>query len=272
MGLGDELMALGEARARYARTRTRVQIVDRHGKRRAHFLWQGASYVARLHEHGKFEIVVNGSNCRPYIDYDRTTKQRWVYRDYKPCPGELFNVRPNEKYRGYVMLEPNVKPNASPNKQWGWDKWQTLVEQSPETCFVQTGPKGTRWLRGVQRVLTTDFADAVNVLAAAYTAVLPEGGLHHAAAALGKPVVVLFGGYNSPRQTGYDFHINMAVDSPEAEGWRVLHPACKAAWDQITVSMIQEALARIEHKTSGAAGSQTPIPTWDQSCLARSSA
>ena len=271
MGMGDELMALGEARACHARTKNRVSIIDKYGRRRAHALWFGAAYVAGMHEVGVFETIVNGSNCRPYIDYERTTKQRWVFLDYKPSPGELFNVRPAEKYRGQILLEPNVKITGSPNKQWGWEKWQALVAQSPDKRFVQVGPKGTRWLRGVTRVLTENFAQAVNVLSAVDGAVLPEGGLHHAAAALGKPVVVLFGGYNSPRSTGYDFHINIAVNSPEAEGWRALHPACTKAWNQITVPMIQEALDLSVRKTSGAAGSQTPIPTWGQSCLARSS-
>ena len=59
------------------------------------------------------------------------------------------------------------------------------------------------------------------MLSGARAAVLHEGGLHHAAAALGMPAVVLFGGMISPRNTGYDVHVNLAIDDPEALGWRI---------------------------------------------------
>jgi ADP-heptose:LPS heptosyltransferase len=37
----------------------------------------------------------------------------------------------------------------------------------------------------------------------------PEGGMHHASAAVGVPAVVIFGGYISPKVTGYEGHINL---------------------------------------------------------------
>ena len=46
---------------------------------------------------------------------------------------------------------------------------------------------------------------------------------------------VLFGGMTSPRNTGYDSAMStLAVDDPEALGWRIPHPACTAAWEKIT--------------------------------------
>ena len=48
-------------------------------------------------------------------------------------------------------------------------------------------------------------------LSGAKLAVLPEGGLHHGAAALGVKAVVLFGGFIPPEVTGYPQcgHINL---------------------------------------------------------------
>jgi ADP-heptose:LPS heptosyltransferase len=37
----------------------------------------------------------------------------------------------------------------------------------------------------------------------------PEGGLHHGAAAVGIPAVVLFGGFIPPQVTGYKTHVNL---------------------------------------------------------------
>ena len=39
-----------------------------------------------------------------------------------------------------------------------------------------------------------------------------EGGFSHAAAALNKKAVVLFGGWIHPRTTGYDLHSNIYID------------------------------------------------------------
>ena len=43
-----------------------------------------------------------------------------------------------------------------------------------------------------------------------------EGGFHHAAAALDKKAVVIFGGFISPSITGYDFHSNIYIDSEKS--------------------------------------------------------
>ena len=46
----------------------------------------------------------------------------------------------------------------------------------------------------------------------------------------------------SPRNTGYDLHINLAVDDPEALGWRIPHLACERAWAQITPRLVADHL------------------------------
>ena len=65
-------------------------------------------------------------------------------------------------------------------------------------------------LRGVRHLETSDFRQALGVLKAAKLYVGPEGGMHHGAAAVSTPAVVLFGGFIPPQVTGYDTHINLA--------------------------------------------------------------
>jgi FkbM family methyltransferase len=50
---------------------------------------------------------------------------------------------------------------------------------------------------------------AAGVLSGASLLISPEGGLHHAAAALGVRAVVIFGGFISPATTGYALHTNL---------------------------------------------------------------
>lgn len=252
MGLGDELMALGQAR----RAGCKVRILDRHLEPRWHWLWEGAPYVARLGEPGDFPVIVNGPGARPYIDYRRSTKDRWVFTRWRPAPGEVFGVGPAARASGRILIEPHIKATASPNKQWG--RWQELVSLHPDLPWAQPGNPGTRWLDGVERLETRDFREACNLLAACATAVLPEGALHHAAAALGRRVVVLFGGYLRPSLTGYDSHINLAVDDPEAVGWRMKHRACARAWSRITPDTVRTAVDTVLQTPSSSAGSGCP--------------
>ncbi|WP_411829488.1 glycosyltransferase family 9 protein [Paraburkholderia aspalathi] len=71
------------------------------------------------------------------------------------------------------------------------------------------GDRYSRPLPGVEFVPTATFRQACALLARARAYLGPEGGLHHACAALRVPAVVIFGGYVSPSVTGYHHHINL---------------------------------------------------------------
>ena len=221
-----------------------MAILDKAGRRRWHPLWERSNCIARPGEPGEFPGILNGPSCRPYIDYQRSTKDRWWFTGWRPpMPGQVFGVQPDARAAGLVLVEPHIKATASPNKQWG--RWQELVRSFPGVPWAQLGNAGTTWLAGVERLETRDFRDACSLIAGCATAVLPEGGLHHVAAALDRRVVVLFGGYLRPQTTGYPTHINLAVDDPEALGWRIRHPACASAWSRITPDAIQTAVASV---------------------------
>lgn len=230
MGYGDEIMAAGEAkRLQDAGDPRPVAILDRHARPRWHGLWQGNPRIARAWDvaHGlDVQRIVNGPRCRPYVDYARMEREfnaawpgrpydikivdakfPWRYTDWRASPGELCCVE-RLKPRGYIVVEPNVKGSFTANKDWGWGRWQALVHRL-DLDWVQLGPPRTRLLEGVTHIETPTFLDACRVLSGARAAVLPEGGLHHAAAALGIPAVVIFGGMMSPANTGYEAHVNL---------------------------------------------------------------
>ena len=69
------------------------------------------------------------------------------------------------------MIEPHTKGNASPNKQWGWGRWSSLVGWLPNIDWVQLGPPGTCILDGARHIITADFVSAIAVLSGARAAV-----------------------------------------------------------------------------------------------------
>lgn len=237
VGYGDELMAAGQAWDLYCRTGRTVRILDKAGAPRSHLLWKGMDCIRPDGD----MIVVNGSGCRPYIDYAATKEKRWFFRlDHRAIPAPWANDDGYDRRSvGRILVEPHIKPSASPNKQWG--RWQELIDLAPALPWAQVGPKGTPRLRGVEFIETATFEDAMTVARSAMAAVLPEGGLHHARASCGS-TVVLFGGFMPAQVTGYPFHENLWVNDPDAVGWRVRHPACERAWSQITPQRVLAAL------------------------------
>jgi len=193
---------------------------------------------------------VNG--LRPYCSAKSPT--RWTWKDCPPAVGEVYLLHHEINFgklfaaslRGTVLIEPNIKKGASPNKDWGWHRWEALVRlmSAAKITPVQVGPRGTATISGVRLIETENFRLACGVMRQVAACVLPDGGLHHAAAALGKKTVVIFGGFISPRQTGYDSQVNLFTGG-EPCGWRTPCEHCAAAMAAITPELVFEELRKL---------------------------
>lgn len=251
MSYGDEIMASGQARRKWEQTGQKVQIRGLDGRARWSPLWENLHWIAGKHEHGDFAHVVNGPGCRPYLSYPFTRRTGQTYSEWRAMDNigslilhieELTFGRDMLRMLGkFILLEPHIPPQSNPNKNWGWARWQDLADELRGHTLVQVGPPGTRILNGVKHVKTPDFRYGAAVLNNAKLAILPEGGLHHAAAALGigKPVIVLFGGSPSVKATGYDFHTNIVspLESTPCGQWMPC-PHCERAWKDIDPRVI----------------------------------
>lgn len=246
MGWGDEIIATGQAKALQRRDPRPVLIIDRKARPRWSPIWAGNPRIARERS-GNYQMLLNGPNARPYIEQKQPT--RWVWRDNFKCePGEIYLTLEERayaaQYRGRVLIEPNVKkkPEAV-NKEWIWSRWQALVKLRIAD-FVQVGPHGTRLLDGVDHALTDNFRLACAVLAQCRAFVGTEGGLMHAAAALGVPAVVLFSGLIPPSVTGYELHRNI-YHGGVACGARLPCLHCRESMDAISVEEVADNLRAI---------------------------
>lgn len=288
MGYGDSLMAVGEARRMQVADPQARKVAIGDGVRvkwdaevfRGNPRLASQEDVRRAGVPGSgpgIQWLIEGSGHRPYIDYEATlalgraalggkaadwkrtlnASPRWVWKDRGPArPGELwFDAGEQAITRRYatgsplVVIEPTLKARASPNKQWGWERWQALADELNRrgACLVQIGPAGVRRLAGVPHLITASFREACAVLAGARAFVGNEGGLHHAAAALGVRGAVPFGGYISPRLTGYAIDDNFYVDDhahPLGCGMRAPCAHCAAAMASISVGAVAGAVLK----------------------------
>jgi hypothetical protein len=253
MGAGDELMVTGHVREMYLKDPRKVKLVY---ERQRHWneVFDNNPKICHWNEpdNGYVQLYqprVNG--LRPYCSSKSST--RWTWKEYKPIPGELFfdgrelSFDQCEAKPCDVLLEPNMKGAASPNKDWGWDRWQRLAEMLVERGFTvaQVGPPKTKVLNGAKLVPTDNFRRAAAYIkTSCKAAVLPEGGLHHAAAAVGRKAIVIYGGYISPNQTGYDLHDNIFTGD-EPCGWRSHCQHCADAMAKIEPEMVFERLKKL---------------------------
>ena len=248
MGWGDELIASGQARLMYEKEKHKVTILDRHGRIRYNDIWINNPKIGHPKESiYKPQVLKNGPGVRPYIK-DKSDTQ-WAWNEWE-CPrGEIYfsdsELSAVSKYSPTVIIEPNNKQKASPNKNWGRGRWESLVLMLVRlgVDVWQMGPTGTQVFPNVRLIKTEDFRQACAVISRAKVCVFPEGGLHHAAAALNIPAVVIFGGYISPKVTGYEGHTNLFIESGGHGlgcGMRVECRHCSDAMKSITPGIVFE--------------------------------
>ncbi len=252
MGYGDDILASGLAK-KLLEPGKRAAFGD--GRRIIWGPWSEEIFrcnpkIARPGEERKPDIqwIDYYKGHRLYNAIDTAAgRWRWNYA-FHAEPGEIYfdsNELAFAKATGsnFILIEPNVpwKKSVAPNKDWGPAKYQAIVDRlkADGHDVVQT-KHGRDRLVGVRTVSTPTFRAALAVLSRARLAILPEGGLHHGAAALGIPAVVLFGGFIPPSVTGYSMHINLTGD---VEACGSLHPCkhCRAAMDNISVEQVYDA-------------------------------
>lgn len=244
MGFGDDIMATARVRSLYARDPVPVLVTGLDGRPRWSEVWENNPKIARNRD-GAGQVLRDGPGARPHLDYRRMTRERFFFKEVGLEPGEIY-LTAQERSRGrpVVVIEPHVKQGASLNKDWGFQRFQALVVARPNLPWAQCD-YGAPLLEGVEVIGTTGFREACGVLSGAVAAVLPEGGMHHAAAALGIPAIVIFGAYIPPAVTGYDGHVNLARDLPEIVGLNRLDPQAQAALASISVDEVSAALDTI---------------------------
>lgn len=251
MGIGDWLIATAEARDYHEQYGIRCVFGD---KERGKVFWDEDVFrhnprlIQTPNPGDKVVWIANYPGKRPYITGHDEKRVHWN-RNFRASPGEIYlspeELKAGEAAKGCVIIEPHTKDNVfSRNKAWPWDRWQQLAKMAP-VPFLQLGQQPA--LSGVKHIRTKTFREALAYLANASLLVTTDGALHHAAAALGIPSIVLWGGLISPEILGY----GMAQGTVSKDLWHGDEPCgsrsecehCKRAMRRISVDEVWDAIA-----------------------------
>lgn len=211
-------------------------------------MWDHNPRIARPDELGEFQALrPRDGYRRPYTAHK--TERQWTWQrwgdEWGGCAprGELYLTEAEkafgEQHAGLVLIEPTIKPGASPNKQW--NGWRDLVRYLPDAVHMgqnQHVEVGARFLH------TPSIRMAAAVIARAKLVITHEGALHHIAAAVGTPAVVIFGGYISPEVTGYAEQVSLFTGDGLGCGMRVPCNHCARCMNQIESAMVEAAARR----------------------------
>lgn len=255
MGLGDEIMAAGHAQVVYEADPTRrVAICDTQGNVRSHSVWQNNPVIAGPQYARTKEVtrIVNAVGARPYIRYPYSHDApcrftSWRARDHV---GRVYLTRGDETVarqhaarRPYVLIEPSLKDSQTRNKQWGFSRYAEVVQACPDIRFIRVTHADQRHLPGAEHIFGLQLVHMLGMVKNAAAVLVPEGGLHHAAAAFGTKAVVLFGSRVPVETLGYPDQVNLGTDDIVCG---MHHPCnhCKAVWDRVTVEDVVAALRK----------------------------
>lgn len=256
MGYGDEIMVSSIAKRIHAMTGERVTILGSNSAPRWSELWGGLPYMDR-----------GRNSCLGYFNhparrhyYSGMEGNRILWRKWDIAPGEIRLTDEEREWaektcptRPFLIIEPGFKKQGGGgiNKDWGWRRWadvscnRTGMRDVNWLQFRHSGAERLPWIPDHDYKETPTFRHACAILERSIGYVGHEGGLHHAAAALGKPAVVVFGGYISPSVTGYARHTNLYTpDDRYPLGCGTVTPCehCREAMNKITVEQVVSAV------------------------------
>jgi hypothetical protein len=168
-----------------------------------------------------------------------------------PFAAEAFRHNPNIAHRpdepGVEWVRYHKGHRIYNSQDVARRRWIWNYDFKAPVGVLQTSHGKVR-LNDVETIAVNCYRDAAAVVASVDLAIVPEGGLHHAAAAVGTLAIVIHGGFTPPQVLGYDAHINLTGGATEACGSLDRCEHCRAALDRIEVADVYAIAAAALHK------------------------
>jgi hypothetical protein len=206
-------MALGRAEAAFEATGYPVAICRLGDYPREHDAWLGNPAVDK----DSPQKILDGGGCRPYVKHWQG--RRAVYDlTYRARAGRIHLTQEEKDFAAqikgeFAVVAPTVKSNGSPNK--GYKHWEAVIKGFPIRVYQLMEKATDKPIEGAIGLHTPTFRMAAAVIERARLVMCNEGGTHHMAASMRRPAVVIFGAFVPPEVTGYPFHVNISVETPE---------------------------------------------------------
>ncbi|MBG76629.1 MAG: hypothetical protein CFH22_01282 [Alphaproteobacteria bacterium MarineAlpha5_Bin12] len=276
MGYGDDIMATAEAKeAKKLFPDANILIGDGRFNYPS-IMYLNNPYISEIKNisENKNNIwILNYVNNRPYVNYVKSDNNKNVWDlEFSVKPGEIY-LNQTELEHGLkiinqtiklwkehflkspkmiVLIEPNVKTEVYAkavggravgdvhlNRDWGFEKWQKIVNTLKDRIvFIQPHLQGVKKLLNAIHI-DCNFRGALSILKYCDLFVGTHSGYSHAAAALKKDAINIFGGWISPSIVGYKTHTNLYVDLPESPcGSKVICNHCKKCMQEIEIDNV----------------------------------
>lgn len=210
MGIGDGIMATGDAKE--VNIATGRKVIFGNGQKRFYDndAFKDNPRIAGEKEDGVW--IPNYPGSRPYIFGEKNG--RMIFNDeFTPKVGEFFGIGKSDRLAGKILVETRTKKEFVHTVNKAWPYWDELLAS------------GLPIVR-VQQIETARFRDVLPILKGCSLFVGTDGALHHAAAALGIPAVVIWTGYSSPRHLGYRSQVNIHDGSEPCGTFSKVCPHC----------------------------------------------
>tara|TARA_Y100001935_G_C17269770_1_gene491261 strand:+ start:248 stop:1102 length:855 start_codon:yes stop_codon:yes gene_type:complete len=280
MGYGDDLLITNFASKIKNKYPDRQIIIGNLSKKEAYhsIIYDNNPNISdcrNLEKHRPIHIINYHSGNRPYIDYEKSTKDNYVWnKKFTPEPGQIYfsekelneaktildegksfwknlNVK---KYKKIIFLETSsTKINDEQfsvkhiNKDWGYDNWKRLVtELKNDYLIIHSVHNKTKKIDGIFEPNNINFRLACSIMNYCDIYIGPEGGFGHVAGALNKKAVIYFGGWITPEVIGYNFHESVYyenINSPCGQYKRICNH-CSEAREKLTVSLFKEKIIK----------------------------
>ena len=276
-------MAAGLANTAFARRPDLgpVTIVAPSGKVRWSPLWQGNPAIATNPDPATPRIVCGGG-VLPYLDADCPRADgRYVYSTTYRARDHRTTIRLTDVDRQqgldacathgqFILVEPYPADRKNQNRQWPRASWESCLmllrsrlitraraarvgcapgtPLTPPIALLQCAHADWTPMAPCVSVSTPTFLRACGVMASATLVLALEGGLQFAAAALGGPAVILWGGCINSEVLGYPEQVNIVDPSPETPCGSV-KPCdhCNDAWARLTPELVvDEVIAELD--------------------------
>lgn len=144
---------------------------------------------------------------------------------------EFANQISKKINKPYVTIEPNTKDEYTVNKRYPKDKWQKIVNDiKDKVIIVQLGNDSTNVLEGVIDMTgKTTFREAAGIIGNSLFHIGSEGGLMHAANAVGKSAIIVITGFLHPDMTCYPENTNIWIGKNHGPcGMKIKCQECKS--------------------------------------------
>lgn len=261
MGLGDDVIFLGEAN--HLHQQTGKNITPLYGSGWS-VLFDNVNFISKS---GGVTLNARDTNqsSQYHVDYYVQSKKQsltGVQLQLRPYQPKRFAIPLTDEENQYadevlkdinqfVVVNPDYKSSFfSQNKNWGFEKYQQVVDKlSKDITVIRVKPGGKFTEPNLNNAINIDCKDIrkqIAVWSRAKFGLTFDGLMVHVLSGYNIPVVNIMGGLISPNIVSYPGNINLYYNHPDTPcGATYDCPHCREANLNITVDQVYQACQKL---------------------------